>query len=108
MLEHVANLKVDKIESFFYERRGDIEVAQDYFNIKTNLPIVIRYAADRANLDYIAAKKMLNDQIKTFLDVYGCYVDVMLVDTKGKVVYSSNELHEDIDLDSHLTGTYGQ
>ncbi|MGR3219904.1 MAG: hypothetical protein ACUZ8H_08835, partial [Candidatus Anammoxibacter sp.] len=57
MLEHIADLKVDKIESFFNERRGDIKVAQSYFNIKTNLPIITRLAADRANPAYIAAKK---------------------------------------------------
>lgn len=107
MLEHIADLKVDKIESFFNERKGDIKVAQDYFNVKTNLPIVTRFASDRTNPAYITAKKMLDGQIKTFLNAYGCYVDFMLVSPEGKVVYTSNELHEEIDLDNPLAGPEG-
>lgn len=94
MLEHIADIKVDKIESFFSERNSDIRVAQDYFNVKTNLPAIIRLADDRTNPFYITAKSMLDDQIKTFPNVYGCYVDLMLAGPEGKVVYSANELHE--------------
>ena len=36
-LESIADVKVDKIETFFSERRGDIRVAQDFFIIKQNI-----------------------------------------------------------------------
>ncbi|MGR3317673.1 MAG: cache domain-containing protein [Candidatus Anammoxibacter sp.] len=108
MLGHIANLKADKIESFFNERRADIKITQGYFNIKANLPIVTQFAADRTNPAYITAKKMLDSQIKTFTDVNECYVDFMLVNPEGKVMYSANELHAKKDLDNPLTGLEGE
>ncbi len=107
-LTHIAILKADWINTFFRERSSDIKIIQDYYNVKTNFPIITMLATDRANLAYIKAKKMLDDQIKTFPNVNGCYVDFMLVSPEGKVVYSANELHEKIDLDSYLTGVEGK
>lgn len=108
MLKNIAILKADKIESFFDERRGDIKTVQNYFNVRTNLPILTQFATDRTNPTYISAKKMMDDQIKTFPDAYGCYVDFMLVSTEGKVVYSINELHKEFDLDYPLVGSEGR
>ncbi len=107
-LENIADIKVDKIESFFFERRGDIRTAQDYYNIKTNLPIVTQFANDRTNPAYITAKRALDSQLKTFKKVSG-YVDVTLINPEGKVVYVLNEAHVKYDLDNFLhddpTGT---
>ncbi len=108
MLEHIADLKVDKIESFFNERSSDIRVVQDYFNIKYNLPIITMLANDRTNPAYITAKKMLDGQIKNFPNVHGCYEDFMLVSPEGNVVYSANELHEEVELDVNLKGIVGK
>ncbi len=69
-LKSIADLKVDKIETFFLERKGDIKTAQDYYNIKTNLSTITQFANGRANPAYMAAKKMLDDQLKT--DIW-CY-----------------------------------
>src|SRR3989304_4185084 len=69
-LESIADFKVAIIEAFFNERAADIRTAQDYYNIKTNLPIMTQYAMDRTNPAYIAAKKMLDGQLKTFQNVY--------------------------------------
>ena len=84
-LENIADLKVDKIEDFFKERKGDIKIAQDYYNIKTNLPIVSQLADDRTNPAYITAKEKLDGQLKTFQDVNE-YIDVMLVNPEGRIV----------------------
>ncbi|MFQ5686289.1 MAG: hypothetical protein ACE5GV_06470 [Candidatus Scalindua sp.] len=105
-LESIADIKVDKIESFFLERRGDIRVIQDYYNIKTNLPIVTEFADDRTNPVYEKAKKMLDDQLKTFQGVYK-YEDVMLASPEGKIVYVTNEAHTNIDLDYSLADLDG-
>ncbi len=102
-LESIADLKVDKIETFFYERKADIRTAQDYYNIKTNLPIITQFANDRTNPAYIAAKRNLDGQLKTFQNVYG-YRDVMLVSPEGKIVYVTNEAHVETDLDHPLIG----
>jgi hypothetical protein len=48
-LESTADLKAAQIESFLNGLRADMRIAQDYFNIRTNLPIVSRFVDDRAN-----------------------------------------------------------
>ncbi len=101
-LENIADFKVDKIETFFHERRGDIAVAQGYFNIKTNLPIVTQFARDRKNPAYITAKKALDSQLKIFQRVYG-YIDVMLVNPEGLIVYVSEDTHLNIDMGLHIS-----
>ena len=100
-LESTADMKVDKIESFFNERIGDIMVAQDYYNIKTNLQTVSKYAKERTNPIYLNSKTMLDKQLRTFQTVYG-YKDLMLVNTDGIIVYNTNEYHYAADLDRPL------
>ncbi|MGR3318288.1 MAG: methyl-accepting chemotaxis protein, partial [Candidatus Anammoxibacter sp.] len=100
-LESIADLKVDKLESFFFERRGDMTVAQDYLNIKTNLPLVTQYANDRTNPVYIDAKEMLDNQLKTFQNVYG-YKNVLLVNQEGNIVYATDENDKEAFLDDPL------
>ncbi len=107
MLENIATLKVEKIESFFKERVGDIKIAQHYFNVKNNLPIVSKFPHDRTNPEYIIARKMLDDQIKIFIN-FKYYVNFMMVSPEGKVVYSANKLHEKIVLDNFLEPTEGE
>lgn len=102
-LEVVADLKVSKITAFVNERMANIQGVQGYFNIKTNLPILNRLANDRRHPDYIAAKKMLDSQLKSFQQAYGfVYVDVMLVNPEGKIIYVTNVLHEKEDLGHYL------
>jgi len=106
-LESIADLKTQKIELFFQERMNNMKEAQDYFNIKTNLPIVSRLAGDRTSPEYIAVKKMLDGQLKTFQKAYD-YADVMLVNPEGKIVYVTEETHEKNDLDQPLPDPTGK
>jgi len=106
-LEVVADLKIQKIEAFFIERKGDIKVAQQYFNIKTSLPILNRLVNSPHPPEYIEAKKKLDDQLKTFQEVKG-YIDVMLVNSEGKIVYVTNETHAGEDLDQPLPDPDGR
>ncbi|HDY66633.1 MAG TPA: sensor histidine kinase [Candidatus Scalindua sp.] len=106
-LKSISNLKVNRIETFFLERKGNIKTAQGYYNIKTNLPIVTQFANDRTNPAYIAAKRMLDGQLKTFQNVYG-YKDFMLVSPGGKIVYVTNEAHAETDLDHPLPDPDGK
>ncbi len=100
-LDSIADLKKDKIETFFHEREGDIRSAQDFRNIRTNLPVLSAHAGDRTAPAYVQAKKSLDDQIKTFQESYG-YLDVMLLDPLGKVVYTSNDEHSAVQLGKPL------
>lgn len=100
-LKSIADIKVNAIKSFFFERIADVRTVQGYYNIKTNLPVITRFAKDRTNPAYIAAKKMLDDQLKIFQEAYQ-YVDFMLVNPEGKIVYVTNDRHADADLDRPL------
>ena len=88
----IADLKKDKIETFFQEREADIRSAQDYYNIRRNLPVLSGHTKGMADPEYRNAKKMLDEQIKTFQEASG-YLDVMLTDASGKIVYVSNVRH---------------
>ena len=91
-LDTIADLKKDKIETFFQEREADVRSAQDFRNIRTNLPVLSTHAGDRTAPAYVQAKKSLDDQMKTFQQSYG-YLDVMLLNPKGNVVYVTNDEH---------------
>ena len=88
-LQEIAAFKADKIETYFAGLKADIELAQGYYNIRKNLPVLNRLANDPNNPEFLAAKKMLDDQLQRMQSVLGLS-DVMLVDPKGRIVYSSN------------------
>jgi len=52
-LETIVSLKKDKINTFFDTLKKDMETAQDYYNVKTNLPIIVENMDD---LDSIVLK----------------------------------------------------
>ncbi len=101
-----VDLKTQTIELFFQERTNDIKAAQNFFNIKINLPIMSKHAGDRTSSEYIAAKNMLDDHLKAFQKAYG-YADIMLVNPEGIIVYASNEAHEKEMLDKTLPDLSG-
>ncbi|NQT21875.1 MAG: HAMP domain-containing protein [Candidatus Omnitrophica bacterium] len=88
-LEVVADLKVDKIETFFYERASDVALAQNLFVIKVYYPIMKEYAKDTTSPEYITAKEMLDEYVNVFQKIYR-YRNIRLVDLNKIVVYSSN------------------
>ncbi len=89
-LNNIADLKKDKIETFFYERQGDIKSAQNFLNIKRNLPVLSSPAQERSRASYGKALKELEGQLKPYQTAHG-YLDVMLTDPEGRVVYVSND-----------------
>jgi len=91
-LQDITAYKAERIEAFFASLKNDIETAQGYYNIKENLPVLTRFAEDPNNPDFFAAKKMLDAQLQRMQSVLGLS-DIMLVNPKGKVVYSSNPEH---------------
>lgn len=77
-LEDIAEHRIDKIKSFFSNITTGIKIAQDYWNIKDNLPILEKYINDKENPFYIKAKETLGSQLIT-LQKLGKLSDVMLV-----------------------------
>ncbi len=100
-LESIADLKVEMITTFMNNLRIDAFIAQDYLNIKNNLPQLISLAHNRKSPEYLQAKKDLDSQLKTLQRLKG-FEDIMLTTADGTVVYVSNQAHEAIDMDSPL------
>jgi len=101
-LENIADLKKDKIETFFRERKANIYSAQNFFNIKRNLPLLTK-SARAGSLTPVAAEAInqLNRQIKPFQEAYG-YLDIMLTNPQGTVVYASSDKHMKAELGRFL------
>ena len=93
-LESTADLKVAKIDDFLEGLERDIRASQDFFNLRTNLPIVTEFADDRTNPVYLAAKAMLDLQL-TGLRTSHEFLDIVLVSPENKIVYGSNKHYED-------------
>jgi len=96
-LESVADFKVQRIDNFFENLQRDLLTAQDYYNVKTNLPIVSQYLNDKENDKYKQAKATLDGQLKTFQRSKG-FLEFILVDNEGVVVYITENVHTSSDL----------
>ncbi|MFA5252386.1 MAG: PAS domain S-box protein, partial [Phycisphaerae bacterium] len=93
-VQNLAAFKADKIETYFAGLKTDIEIAQSFYNIKKNLPVLTRLAHEPANPEAAAAKKMLDEQLQQMQSVsVSGLSDILLVSPEGKIVYSSNPEH---------------
>lgn len=91
-LQDIAAFKADKIETYFAGLKTNIEVAQGYYNIKKNLPVLTRLAGNPNDPKFLAADKMLDKQLQRTQSGLGLS-DIMLVNSEGKIVYTSNVEH---------------
>ena len=106
-LETLRDLKSNAILTFFDGLEDNISIAQDYYNIKTNLPILNKFSKDRSNPDFIKAKEMLDGQLRNWLKIKEEVNDIMLVGPEGKVLYSANEGNMKLELDKPLPDPEG-
>jgi len=88
-LNNIADLKKDKIETYYREREGDMRAAQNYYILKRDLPRLIKHLDEPDNPEYRKAKTAIDDLIRTFQEAYGAYRDVLLTDPLGRIVYVS-------------------
>ncbi len=95
-LQDIAAFKADKIETYFAGLKTNIEVAQGYYNIKKNLPVLIRLADHPSDPKFLASNKMLDGQLQRMQSFLGLS-DIMLINIEGKIVYTSNVEHQPID-----------
>lgn len=91
-LRDITVYKTDQIGDLFKGLKADIEIGQSFYNIKTNLPVLSSFAGKPAAPEFLAAKKMLDGQLRPMQAVKGLS-DIMLANTAGKVVYSCDPGH---------------
>ena len=89
-LNNIADLKKDKIETFFEERRWDLASAQHVLSVRQTLPVLSVHVRDRGCAAYARAKREMDGLIGAFMNHHG-YLDVMLTDARGTVVYENSE-----------------
>jgi signal transduction histidine kinase len=99
-LNNIADLKKDKVETFFGERLADLRSVQTFPDVRKNLPLL----SDRQSSSRAASAKIvseLDSELKPFQDGYG-YLDVMLLDRSGRIVYVSDRKHQHLELGAFL------
>ena len=62
-LENIVNLEKSRVESFFKERKEDVQLFQTSPAIRDNLPVAIKYQADKKSPQYLQAEKALEDRL---------------------------------------------
>jgi signal transduction histidine kinase/HAMP domain-containing protein len=91
-LNNIADLRKDKIETFFRERAADVNSIRNMHIVAKEVPLLMRHAKDPVDLSFIEAKTALDARIKQFQENYS-YLDVMFVNPQGIVVYASRKEH---------------
>ncbi|MFQ5580949.1 MAG: cache domain-containing protein, partial [Nitrospiria bacterium] len=92
-LKTIADLKVARIETFFQERRNNIEAIQDNSLIGSLFQTLVQFNNDRDSLAFETSKVRLDSFLRVTQVIYD-YSDVMLVNTEGEIVYHSNAERE--------------
>ena len=103
-LKAVSVLKKNKLETFFNSRKEDLRAIQGFLDVEINLPTLQEFDRDRYSFAYSKAKLQLDDQLRAFMNSYA-YADILLLDTKGKVVFVANPAHAQAYLDRTFFNT---
>jgi PAS domain S-box-containing protein len=91
-LQHLTVYKTETIKTYFAGLTDNMKMAQTFYNIKKNLPLLTQFAQDPNNPEFLFAKKMLDEQLQPAEKSLALH-DIMLVNPNGRVVYSTNPGH---------------
>ena len=104
-LKSVADFKTKIIEDFFTEQKKHVKVAQQRPNIKKYASMLAGYSGDFNGPDYETIRDELDGALKMYPPVYD-YVNVMLANSQGKIVYVLNR-HAALKDMNHILKLYG-
>lgn len=100
-LNFVADAKTHRIEMTFDDLKTGLENAQNYSNVKKDLPVIAKFFDDKSGRDYIKTKEQLDGQL-TVLQKAKEFETVLLVNVSGKIVYDFNPEHGKVYLGSFI------
>ncbi len=100
-LFHIADLKVQNITHYFEERRSDMLAAQAFYIIKANLPVLIQNFNTPNDPAFQKSLQALDRQLIPFQEAYD-YIDVMLTDPDGRIMYATSQIHRAMELGKPL------
>jgi PAS domain S-box-containing protein len=87
-LNNIADLKKNKIETFFNTWKIDIIAAQHNPDIRQYLPQLIANRSTPASPSYRNAYRELEEQLGVIRVNYG-YLNILLTDTRGRIVFAT-------------------
>ena len=85
-----ADLHVERIDAFFFERRADAYVTSRIQLFKSEIPILNEFYNDVTNQKYIESEKRVNERVKIIEAAYG-YHGIGLINLDGTIIYVSLE-----------------
>jgi PAS domain S-box-containing protein len=88
-LSSIAVLKAEQIEDFFSHHKKHITIAQQRPTLKKNAMLLAGFSGDFNSPAYEAIKAELDRALKTYQPVYD-FINIMLVDADGGIVYVLN------------------
>jgi len=110
-----ADLYVDRIDAFFFERKADVAVTSKLDLFKREFGTLNQFYNDPTNIQYIESDEETDERLRIIRDSYG-YDNIMLVNPEGTIVFVSNNERKslflgksflDIDPDTFLEGKKG-
>ncbi|MEW6087819.1 MAG: PAS domain S-box protein [bacterium] len=91
-LEDIVAFKTDKIETYFGRLKSEMEIAQSFYNIRKNIPVLSRFYDNPSAPEPISAKKTLDEQLRHIQSILRLF-DIMLIDNEGRIIYTSSIKH---------------
>ena len=97
-LKSIAYHKAQKIEHFFSEQKRHIKIAQQRPNIKKYASLLTQFPGDISGPTYETIRDELDRALKMYPSVYD-YVNVLLANQEGKIVYVLNRFSDFEDIE---------
>ncbi|EKD25790.1 MAG: sensory box histidine kinase/response regulator, partial [uncultured bacterium] len=101
-LDIIADHCRKDLEIFLFERKADLLTLQHCEIYNPNISILNQFCKDPSNPLYIATKKELDRRLNVYQEAYG-YIDIMLTNLEGRIIYVFNPEHE-TELGNTLSG----
>ncbi len=90
-LTNITDIKLEAINRYFTNLRQIADFAQDFYNVKTNLPILDDLHGNTGDPTYIQATTMLDEQLKPMARALGFY-EIQLISKNDRLVYSTADV----------------
>ncbi|MEI6438452.1 MAG: HAMP domain-containing protein [Candidatus Omnitrophota bacterium] len=93
-LEIGAEFKVKMVTDLFQEQTKDLSFLQSSEVIRRYFPVLDQFRNDTSNPSYLGAKQVVDAYLSVMQQAFD-FVDIMLINSAGEVVYVSNPGHKD-------------
>lgn len=99
-LQDVLAFKANKLETYFENRREDIKLTQNRYIVKQNIETLTQHTNSN-DREYVNAMRIIDWQFKEIQSVISDIADIMILNTKGEVVYAIRPQHKHFNAYKH-------